>query len=145
MLVSGQDDVTGLTETYPGARGFRPGKTHSYPPAVHREHTSSSGFVNVHFICAARDNTQSKNVMAVSGIPTQSTLMTQRTLSRRQRAHAPVRFAAAWRAARGRLRSGPTFPAAALAPFIPAGMPWAYWSSEKCDGSWMYPCACSGA
>lgn len=35
---------------YPGARGFRPGKTHSYEPAVHREQTSSSGLEKVHFI-----------------------------------------------------------------------------------------------
>ena len=39
--------------THPGARGFLPGKTHSYPPVTQREQTSSSSLLNVHFICNA--------------------------------------------------------------------------------------------
>ena len=78
MLVSEEegDAYMDPTRTYPGARGFRPGKTHSYPPALQREQISSSGFVNVHFICAPLGTKQSKKWQVVSGIPTRSTLMT---------------------------------------------------------------------
>ena len=53
MSSAGPDRHSGLG-THPGARGFRPGKTHSYPPAAHREQMSSSFWLNVHFICTAR-------------------------------------------------------------------------------------------
>ena len=56
---NGTDAVIMVLRAHPGPRGFLAGKTHSYAQAAQREHTSSSGRLNVHFICARRSTKHS--------------------------------------------------------------------------------------
>ena len=89
-------------------------------------------------LCKEEHQAFDEVVSSQQGSPTRST-PTRRTLSRRQRAHAPIRFA--W-VARGRFRLGFALASAPPAPLL---MPRAGWSSTKGDGSEiMDPWACSG-